>query len=346
MTFDIAVLLAQDGITNGAIYALMALGFVLVFTVTRIIFIPQGEFVAYGALTLAELQAGNAPGVTWLLLVLGAGVSIIDGVKAWRIDRRGDAVRTALLNLALPIVIVVVVRWLAPLKPPLAVQMLMTMALLLPLGPMIYKLAFRPIANATVLVLLIVAVAVHFAMATLGLVLFGPESSRTQAISDAQFDLGGLAISAQSLWVIGASLGLMVLLYALFGYTLPGKALRATAVNRTGAKLVGIGTDSAGVLCFTLVAGIGVASGILISPITAVYYSSGLLIGLKALSGAIVAGLTSYPIAAMAAVALGLVEAFSSFWASAYKEVIVFTLIVPVLLLRSFTTTHHEGEDE
>jgi hypothetical protein len=40
--------LTQDGITNGAIYALLGLSLVLVFSVTRVIFIPQGEFVAYG----------------------------------------------------------------------------------------------------------------------------------------------------------------------------------------------------------------------------------------------------------------------------------------------------------
>jgi branched-chain amino acid transport system permease protein len=42
---------------------------------------------------------------------------------------------------------------------------------------------------------------------------------------------------------------------------------------------------------------------------------------------------------------VGLVEAFASFWASGFKEVIVFTLIIPVLLWRSLTTQHHE-EDE
>ena len=41
---------------------------------------------------------------------------------------------------------------------------------------------------------------------------------------------------------------------------------------------------------------------------------------------------------------VGLLEAFSSFWASAYKEVIVFTLIIPVLLWRSFGTTHVDEE--
>lgn len=58
MDFSIALLLIQDGITNGAIYALLALALVLVFTVTKIIFIPQGEFVAWGALTLAAIQGG------------------------------------------------------------------------------------------------------------------------------------------------------------------------------------------------------------------------------------------------------------------------------------------------
>lgn len=56
MDLSIAAILAQDGITTGAIYALLALALVLVFSVTRVIFIPQGEFVSYGALTLAALQ--------------------------------------------------------------------------------------------------------------------------------------------------------------------------------------------------------------------------------------------------------------------------------------------------
>jgi len=56
MDLTTAGILLLDGATNGAIYALLALAIVLVFTVTRVIFIPQGEFVAYGALTLALLH--------------------------------------------------------------------------------------------------------------------------------------------------------------------------------------------------------------------------------------------------------------------------------------------------
>jgi branched-chain amino acid transport system permease protein len=90
---------------------------------------------------------------------------------------------------------------------------------------------------------------------------------------------------------------------------------------------------------------IGAFSGVLIAPITTIYYDTGFLIGLKGFVGAIVGGLGSYPLAAAGAVLVGLLEAFSSFRASAFKEVIVFTLIIPVLVWRSLTTHHVEEEE-
>ncbi len=84
MDLSIAAILAQDGITSGAIYALLALALVLVFSVTRVIFIPQGEFVAYGALTLAAMQAGHAPQTTWLLLAMGVLTFLYECVTVLR----------------------------------------------------------------------------------------------------------------------------------------------------------------------------------------------------------------------------------------------------------------------
>ena len=81
MDLGIAGILALDGLTNGAIYALLALATVLLFAVTRVIFIPQGEFVAYGALTLAMLQLGRVPGSVWLLLVLGSIAALRDAIE-------------------------------------------------------------------------------------------------------------------------------------------------------------------------------------------------------------------------------------------------------------------------
>jgi branched-chain amino acid transport system permease protein len=138
----------------------------------------------------------------------------------------------------------------------------------------------------------------------------------------------------------------MLGLYALFGLTLVGKTLRATAVNRLGARLVGIAPTISGRIAFTLAAFIGALSGILVAPITTIYYDTGFLVGLKGFVAAIMGGLTSYPAAALAAILVGIVESFSSFWASAFKEVIVFMTIIPVLLWRSLTSTVVEGEEE
>ena len=142
------------------------------------------------------------------------------------------------------------------------------------------------------------------------------------------------------------SLVLMVGLWAFFERSIYGKALRATAVNRIGARLVGIPTELAGSLSFLLAAFIGAVSGILIAPITTIYYDTGFLIGLKGFVGAILGGMASYPLAVLGAVGVGLLESFSSFWASNMKEAIVFTVIIPVLVWRSLASHHVEEEEE
>jgi branched-chain amino acid transport system permease protein len=345
MDLQIALLLGQDGIVNGAIYALLALALVLVFAVTRVIFIPQGEFVAFGALTLASFQAGKVPGTLWLLLGMGAAVAAIDIAVALRSGMRRRIPRIVLWNLAYPLVTAGVVLGLAPQDWPLVAQALLALLIVVPLGPQVYRLAYQPLEEASVLVLLIVSVAVHLTLVGLGLLFFGAEGSRTPAFSDASFDLGAITVNGQTLWVVAASAVLIVALYLFFERTLYGKALRATAINRNGARLMGISTTMAGKLSFLLAAAIGALSGILIAPITTVYYDTGFLIGLKGFVAAIVGGLASYPVAAAGAILVGLLESFSSFWASAFKEVIVFTLIIPVLLWRSLTT-HHVDEEE
>ena len=318
----------------------------LIFAVTRVIFVPQGELVALGALSLASLQLGQVPGTAWLLLTVATVVVLVDLFVAWNEGRPAAALHTLGWNLVLPVAVVGVVVLLAPSKPALWLQILMTIGLVVPLGPMIYRLAFQPIANAPVLVLMVVAIAVHFVLVGLGLVFFGAEGFRTTPIIDAQFRLGALTVSAQSLWVLGVVVAIIAALYAFFEHTLYGKALRATAVNRTGARLVGVSTAFAGKLSFGLAALIGVISGILVSPLTTMYYDTGFLIGLKAFVAAIIGGLVSYPLAALGALMVGLLESYSSFWASPYKEVIVFTLIIPVLIWRSLTSKVIEDEQE
>ena len=157
--------------------------------------------------------------------------------------------------------------------------------------------------------------------------------------------LGPLTLTGQGLAVIGSCVLIMAALSLFFSITVAGKALRATAVNRLGARLMGIQVARSGRLAFLLAGLIGAFSGVLIGPVTTLYYDSGFLIGLKGFVGAIIGGLASYPIAAGGALLVGLIESYASFSASAYKEVLVFTLIVPVLAWRSLTS-HTLLEDE
>lgn len=336
--------LVQDGVTNGAIYALLGLALVLVFSVTRVIFIPQGEFVTYGALTLASLDAGRLPGTASLLLCFGAAAFALDLWDARRGPRVSALLRSALLNLVLPVAIYCAVALLAPVALAPVGKALLTILLIAPMGIYLYRVAYRPLADASVLVLLITSVGVHLAMMGLGLFFFGAEGLRGQPLAPGSYALGFLPVSAQSLWIYGTTIAAMIGLYFFFEKTILGKALRATAANRLGARLVGIRTQLTGGTAFVLAAIIGAISGVLISPIATIYYDTGFLMGLKGFVGAILGGLASFPVTALAALGVGLVEAFASFFASSYKEIIVFALIIPFLLWRSLAAGEHEEE--
>ncbi len=343
MDWSIAGILALDGLTNGAVYALLALATVLVFAVTRVIYIPQGEYVAFGALTLALLQAGKVPGTVWFLLILALAVALGDALAALR-QRIAPArvARQALRTLAWPVAVSLLTLWAAPRGLPLMAQAALTLALVTPFGGLIYRIAYASLADASVLVLLVVSVGVHFALLGLGLLFFGAEGFRNPSFWDARFSSGMLTLTGQAVIVFAASLLLIVTLWLFFGRTLRGKALRATAVNRMGARLMGISSAAAGRLAFTMAAFIGALSGLLIGPSTTVFYDSGFLIGLKGFVAAVFAGLSSFPLALVGALGVGLLESFGSFWASAFKEVIVFSAILPVLLWRSLRDPHRE----
>ncbi len=346
MNSTIALFLAQDGIINGAIYALVGVTLVLVFAVTRVIFVPQGEFIAWAALTVAALEAGTVPGTAWLLMVLGVSAAVLDCLRAGRDLTLREVGTMAIRDIAMPALLLGAVIWLAPLKPGLAFNMVLTLGLLVPMGPLIYRMAFQPLADASVLTLLIASIGVHFALVGLGLVFFGAEGVRTEPLLGGSFAAGPLMVKWQSIAVLVATLLVMLGLYGLFDRTMLGKALRATAINRLGARLVGIPVASTGRIAFALAAIIGAVSGILIGPVTTIYYDSGFLIGLKGFVAAIIAGLTSYPLTALAALFVGLLESYSAFFASAFKEVIVFSIIIPVLLWRSLASGPHHDDDE
>jgi branched-chain amino acid transport system permease protein len=342
----IMLFLIQDGITNGAIYALLGLALVLVFAVTRVILIPQGEFVTFGALSYAMLCTGNVPGTVWLALAMGIVAFALDLFAARRALHLKKIGRSLALNVAFPAALLAATYLLAGPKTPIAVNIVLALLIVAAIGLFLYRLAFQPLAHTSVLVLLIASVGCHLALQGLGLVFFGAEGLRGPPLSSAAFTIGDLRFTGQSIAVYAVTIAFIVALWLFFGTTLMGKALRATAVNRLGARLVGIRTTLSGQIAFLLASVIGAISGILIVPITTLYYDTGFLIGLKGFIAAIIGGLVSYPLTAIAALIVGTVEAFSSFYASNFKEVIVFTLIIPVLVLRSLAAPAVEEEGD
>src|ERR1700759_3667302 len=97
--------LLQDGITNGAIYALLGLALVLVFAVTRVILIPQGEFATYGALTYASLASGQMPGTANLAIAMGAAAFVLDLFAARRALHARKIARAFVVNIVLPSIV-------------------------------------------------------------------------------------------------------------------------------------------------------------------------------------------------------------------------------------------------
>jgi len=347
MTPDVALILGIDGLANGAVYLLAGLGLVLIFSVTRVVFVPFGDVAAFAALSLAAFETGRVPPTIGLVLVLTA-LALLTEIGS--LARRGESARIpkALLGWGVLPLVPCLLAWLAS-RPgvPAPVHIAVTVLLVVPIAPLLSRIVFQPIADASVLVLLIVSLALHFLLSGLGLLFFGPEGSRTQPLASGSLPLGdGFTVSGQVILMVASAIVLSGLFFLVFERTVAGKALRATAVNRVGARLVGIRPARTALLaygCASLLAGL---IGVLIAPVTTMYYDSGFIIGLKAFVAAIIGGLVSYPMTAIGALAVGVVESFASFWSGALKDVIVFSLLIPVLMLRSFVSVHAEEEEE
>lgn len=347
MSWDVALILSVDGLANGAVYLLAGIGLVLIFSVTRVVFVPFGDIAAFAALSLAAFETGRLPPTIWLVLTLAA---VAVAVEVTACLRRGEVAQIprAVFGWGVLPALPCALAWaLHGSGAPAALQVVAAIALVVPLAPLVARLALQPVADASVLVLLIVSLALHFLLAGLGLLFFGPEGFRTAPLAEGALPLGGgFSISAQVLLMISAALVLSALSFLVFERTVAGKALRATAVNRVGARLVGIRPQRTALLAYGFASLLAGLIGVLIAPVTTMYYDSGFIIGLKAFVAAIIGGLVSYPLTALGALAVGLVESFASFWSGAMKEAIVFSLLIPVLLLRSVFAAHVEEEPE
>ena len=159
------------------------------------------------------------PGSVWLLAGLGVAAFLAGLLEARRLRSLAALLRLGATTLLVPAVIIGVGMLLAPLRPGVWVEAALTVLIVAPMAPYIHRLAFAPLREASVLVLLIAAVGVHMAMTGLGLLVFGPEGYRATGFSESSFNLGPLSVPGQAVWVLGVTAMLMGGLALLFGRT-------------------------------------------------------------------------------------------------------------------------------
>ena len=146
--------------------------------------------------------------------------------------------------------------------------------------------------------------------------------------------LGPVRLAPASLGIIGASLGLMLGLWALFTHTRLGRAMRAVAQNQHAARLMGISVERVYSASWVLASVVGALAGVLIAPV--IFLSSKM--GLVAINGfiaAVLGGFGSMPGAVVGGMLLGVLENLAPLYLpSGIKYSVPFLLLIAILLVR------------
>jgi len=139
---------------------------------------------------------------------------------------------------------------------------------------------------------------------------------------------------------MGITAIVLLILYLFFEFTLLGKAVRACAISRQTAELIGINTETVSMFAYSVSAGMSAIAGIVIAPLTLVSYDMGLVLGLKGFIVAIIGGMVNAPAAVIGGLALGVLESFTSgLLSSGIKDAIAYSVLFAVLLVRTFKGT-------
>ncbi|ASS86989.1 branched-chain amino acid ABC transporter permease [Geobacillus sp. LEMMJ02] len=271
-----------NGISLGSIYALIALGYTMVYGIVRLINFAHGDvfmigsFVGFYAVTM--LGVGFFP------------------------------------------------------------ALLLAMAACAVLGVVIERIAYKPLRNATRIAVLITAIGVSLLIEYVTIYLRGaqPEAYPSTLLSDRNLELFGVVISSQSLFILGTSLVLMVLLQFIVHRTKIGKAMRAVSHDAEAARLMGINVDNTISATFAIGSALAGAAGVIFG----IYYTKieplmGILPGLKAFVAAVLGGIGIIPGAMVGGLLLGVIESLvSGLGYSLWRDGAAFVILILILIFR------------
>lgn len=198
------------------------------------------------------------------------------------------------------------------------------------------RVVLRPMESQPAFVIILCTLGASIAFRGAAMLVWGKDPLRLEAFSgETPLRFGGAAILPQAIWVLAITAVVMVLVGLALQRTIFGKALRACAENSWTAGLVGINVRSMITGTYVISAALGGIAGVLISPIAALDFQSGLLLTIKGLTAAIIGGLDRISGVVAGGLLLGVIEAYASAYvSSSLKDVVAFSILILLLMLR------------
>jgi branched-chain amino acid transport system permease protein len=294
-----------NALTIGAIYALVALGYTMV----------------YGIIELINFAHGD-------VFMLGAFVSLWT-LSAWPFPAPFDHIGLGLSG---------------PVENPLllALYLLIAFAVTMPiiglLNVSIERFFYRPLRNAPRLAPLITAIGVSFILQNFALVVAGAGDRRSPQIFPLswQIPIGGTTIPLLNVVIVVIALGLMVALQTFVRRTRLGRAMRSTAQDREAAQLMGVDLNQTIAITFLLGGMLAGAAGV----VWGLYFGFvradlGFNAGLKAFTAAVLGGIGNITGAALGGFLIGFIEvAAATLGYLRWAEFIVFMVLTLILVFR------------
>ncbi|HEX8710089.1 MAG TPA: branched-chain amino acid ABC transporter permease [Pyrinomonadaceae bacterium] len=302
-----------NGLTIGFIYALIALGYTMVYGILRLINFAHGDIYMAGAFSGLFIARGLLSAASGIIAKL-VGIGLPVGVA------------TTIVDISIPLITLVGAMLIAAL-----------------IGVAIERFAYRPVRKYSRMTTLITAIGVSLLLENLAVVLFGGQPRSFPALlENKSYTLfGNAAISQAQIAIFSVSLLAMMLLQFIIYRTKLGTAMRAVSFNLNSAKLMGINTDMVIAFTFALGSALAATGGVLISQ-----YNSeinpliGITTGLKAFVAAVLGGIGNIPGAVLGGLLIGAAETFIVGYgqgigiSSSYRDAVAFAILILVLLFR------------
>jgi len=267
-----------SGLAMGCIYALVGLGFTLIYNATGGLNFSQGEFV--------------------MLAAFGLYSALIVGLPYW------VAVTTVIVGMGL-------------------------------FGYVFQRLLFYPLRNRSFLYFIIATIGFSIMARNLALLIWGPNPLKVPSYFGSQLiRMDQIVLAPEHLFIIVATVVILIFQYWMFFHTDLGRRLRATAQNPAAAELMGIHPHRMIAITFMLSAMLAGLAGALVAPIFLVDIDMGFNLILKAFVAVIIGGFGSIPGAVVGGVIVGVLEILLAvFVSSIYKDAIAFALLILLLIV-------------